>query len=793
MRTRLLKIIMLLTIAIPAIAQQADQIHPDILNKAWDVRWIHQPESDLNAYGVYHFRKTVELNTVPDQYIVHVSADNRYKLFINGEYIANGPARGDNLNWRFETIDLSPYLKPGKNVLAAVVWNFGIFRPMAQHTAGTGLIVQGNTEQQSHFNTDNSWKVALNSAYSPRPVRLRTYAYYVVGPGENVNYQEFLNDWSSVEYNDSLWQNAAEGSQGMPLKAHHQYGDISSRILVPRTLPMMEKTDQRFALIRRTSGVNVSDAFIQGNSPVTIPPNTQATILLDQAMLTNAYPILSFSGGNFASIKITYAESLYDEQNRKGNRDVIEGKDIFGAEDEIMADGQKHTFESLWWRTFRYVQLDIETKSEELTITDFKSRFTGYPFEEKASFRSSDPMTDQIWEVAWRTQRLCAGENYFDCPYYEQLQYLGDTRIQGLVSMYVSGDSTLYRNALISGFDSRMPFGLTQSRFPSYSPQIIPPFSLVWIAMLHDYHMLYKDQESIRQMLSGVISVLDWFKSKMDDTGMVAQPEYWNFVDWVDQEPWQNGIPPGVTSSHSATLNLQFVYGLRKAVDLFQYFGYNQLAEEYHQLADEVGNSVMQNCYSEQKQLIADTPEKTSFSEHATILGVLTDVIRAQNQSSALLKMMAEPNISPASYYFRFYKMEALNKTGNAALYMKELEPWKDMLANGLTTFMEAPEPSRSDCHAWSASPAYHFLSLIAGIRPAEPGFSSVMIEPNLGELEWIEAAMPHGKGMIELNLKKDGNKLTGTLLLPENLEGQFLWNGTRHKVKPGENQINFQ
>lgn len=771
-------------------SQNADKISPEILNNPWAAKWIHLPKSDLNAFGVYHFRKTVELSAVPEEYIVHISADNRYKLFLNGEYIANGPARGDNLNWRFETIDLAKYLKPGKNVLAAVVWNFGNQRPMAQHTAGTGLIVQGNSDKETHFNTNQSWKALLNTAYSPRPVNLRTYAYYVVGPGENINYNQYLNDWSSLDYNDTLWENAAEGSFGMPLKAHHQYGDISSRILVPRTIPMMEETEQRFTMIRRTSGAEVSDFFTQGGAPFTIPPNSSATILLDQGMLTNAYPILDFSGGKLSTIKITYAESLYDEENRKGNRDVIEGKDIFGAEDEITADGLKHSYETLWWRTFRYVQLDIQTFNETLTISDFKSRFTGYPFEEKASFRSSDPMTDQIWEVAWRTQRLCAGENYFDCPYYEQLQYLGDTRIQGLVSMYVSGDSTLYRNALLSGFDSRMPFGLTQSRFPSYSPQIIPPFSLVWIAMLHDYHMLYNDQKSIKQMLSGVISVLDWFKSKIDKTGMVAQPEYWNFVDWVENEPWQSGIPPGVTSSHSAVLNLQFVYGLHKGVELFRYFGYEKLAEEYEQLAKSVGISVLNHCFNSEKQLIADTPEKSSFSEHSTILGVLTDIIPLADQASAMEKMMAQTNLSPASYYFKFYKMEALRKTGKASLYMKELEPWKDMLANGLTTFMEEPEPSRSDCHAWSASPAYHFLSLVAGIRPSKAGFNAVIIEPSLGDLEWIEATMPHRDGMIELRLEQNHSKLNGQVTIPEGLSGEFIWKGKVQKLKPGENII---
>ena len=105
-------------------------------------------------------------------------------------------------------------------------------------------------------------------------------------------------------------------------------------------------------------------------------------------------------------------------------------------------------FRPLWWRTYRYIQLEIETKSEPLTIDDLRATAVGYPFERRARFESDAPELDRILDVGWRTARLCAHETYMDCPYYEQLQYVGDTRVQCLVSLFNSGDARLMRNAI---------------------------------------------------------------------------------------------------------------------------------------------------------------------------------------------------------------------------------------------------------------------------------------------------------------------------------------------------------
>jgi alpha-L-rhamnosidase len=168
-------------------------------------------------------------------------------------------------------------------------------------------------------------------------------------------------------------------------------------------------------------------------------------------------------------------------------------------------------------------------------VHDLHGIFTGYPFQERARFTSDLPWLAQVWRMDWNGARIGAFETYMDTPYYEQLQYVGDTRVQGLISLYMSGDDRLVRQAIEQFDASRIPDGITQSRYPSALPQLIPPFSLIYVAMVHDNHMHRDDRPFVRRRLPGIRGILDWFAAHVDSTGMLSPMEHWNYVDWAPQ------------------------------------------------------------------------------------------------------------------------------------------------------------------------------------------------------------------------------------------------------------------
>lgn len=767
----------------------------------WKAQWIGHPTAPIRSYGVYHFRKSFDLAQKPGRFVINVSGDNRYQLFVNGKAVVSGPARSDLQNWNYETVDIAPYLTSGKNTLAAVVTYMAEYAPFYQMHYQFGFIVQGDGDAEQLINTNNTWKVYQNPAYSPvinDIPKLRTYI--VVGAGDRVEGAKYPWGWQEPAFDDAGW--AAAKPVGWAAKPRG-LGTDGNWNLVPRTIPLMEEFPQRLATVRRAEGVDVADDFLQGKNSFTVHRNHKAVILCDQGHLINAFPELTISRGKDAVITLAYAEALVDDKRQKGNRDQVNGKQLIGFEDQFIGDGskQKRTFRPLLFRTYRYLQITVETKGDPVEIHDLIGHFTGYPFQEKARFASSDESLKSIWTVGWRTARLCAGETYYDCPYYEQLQYTGDTRIQSLISLYVTGDDRLMRKAILDYDHSRFNDGLTQSRYPSADFQVIPPFSLFWVTMIHDYWMHRKDDKFVESLLPGITTVLDWHEKRLADTGLNGPLEWWNFVDWSKwdaPDEGMGGVPKGARKGGSAILTLQQAYTMQRISQVFYHYGKNQQAEHYRLTALRLAKAVYGRCWDAGRGLMADTPDKTGFSQHANIWAILTDAVPVAQQKALMQKVMADRGDGPsgliqATFYFKFYLFQALKKTGLADQFLPMLKPWHDMLAMGLTTFAENPEPTRSDCHAWSAAPNYEFLSTVCGINPASPGFASVVITPYLGALQFAEGAMPHPAGEIAVRFDKTPTGgLKGTVILPDGLTGTLKWRGKTVVLKEGQQSINL-
>lgn len=783
-------------LALPTLVLRATEADQPVVARNWSAKWIAHPADPESGYAVYRFRKSFSLSEKPAHFVVRVSADRRYRLYVNGQTVAVGPQRGDVFHWFYETVDLAPHLRVGSNVLAATVWNYGEDHPLALNSHRTAFILQGGGEHEQDVNSGPEWRVRRETAYSALPVdREALHTFIVVGPGDRVDGAQLQWDWADVAYDDSSWLKARPLTRGTP----EGTGADLDWWLAPRNIPLPFEKDERFAAIRQQSGAAVTEGWIHGGAPWIIPAHAKARVLLDQGYETNAFPLLRLDGGKGAVCRLTYAEALVDAKGAKGNRNEVDGRRILGVQDEFIADGgADRVFSTLTFRTYRYVELKIETADEPLTVQDFLSRATGYPFEERGSFSSSEPRLSDVWQVGVRTARLCAYETYMDCPYYEQMQYVGDARIQALISLYAFGDDRLMRNAIEQIDRSRLSFGLTQSRVPTTSPQIIPPFSLFWIAMTHDYWMHRVDDAFVKARLLGIRNVIAWFEERVDEkTGLLGPLPYWNFVDWADEWPWIDevklgGQPPGAREGGSAILSLQFACALRDAAELASAYGQNDDAARWRSLADRIATAVRKTCWDAERKVFSDTPQKTTRSQHVNALAALAGVIEGNDAADLMRRVRDDQGLTPCTLYFRFYLLRAAKQAGLGDDYVRSLGPWLQMPDRGLTTFAERPDPTRSDCHAWSASPVYELLATVCGIEPASPGFRRVKIEPHLGDLRFATGRVPHPAGNIDVKLERDGEHVSVHVVLPPKLEGTFIWRGRSIALHEGEQTLKF-
>ncbi|WP_158796941.1 alpha-L-rhamnosidase C-terminal domain-containing protein [Pedobacter sp. L105] len=758
----------------------------NISPRPWNAQWIAVPGDNGTTYGVFYFRKNLNLTSKPQKFIIHVSADNRYKLHVNNKLVSLGPARGDTYSWNYETVDIAPYLTAGKNTVAALVWNEAQYSPVAQISVRTGFILQGDSPAEEILNTNNTWKCIRDAGHQPVPGY-----FFAASKGEMVDEnQSVKGNWAAINYDDSAWLDAVKVTDGKLKGA--AWG--IEWALVPSTLPAREMTYQRLLKLRSVTGISLPSTFPAAKTTITVPAHTTAIILLDQTFETNAYVTLNFSGGKNAGISLGYAESLYEKGSKgvvKGNRNEVTGKEFVGRIDSLIGDGSKEqSFTSLNFRTYRYIRLFVKTENDPLVIDDLYGTFTGYPFQRTAVIHTDHPEINQLLDIGWRTARLNAWETYTDCPYYEQLQYIGDTRIQAVLSYYNTNDDRLARNALNQIDHSRLPEGVTSSCYPSKGVQVIPTFSLWYIGMLHDYWMYRGDNDFIKNKLPGERGVLDFFSKYQQPDGSLKDIPYWAFVDWAGNM-W--GEVKGKDGS-AAIYDLQLLYAYQWAAEMEAKIGLQDYARIYTEKSAQLKATIQRKYWDPVRKLYADTKEKTGFSQHVNSLAILTGVVNNADKPALASQLLNDKSLTQCSVYFKYYLNQALVNAGLGNDYMDWLAIYRENIAMGLTTWAEYSDvnTTRSDCHAWGASPNIEFFRTVLGIDSYAPGFKKIKIEPHLGNLTAISGEIPHPDGKVSVDYKLEKGKWKINISLPKATTGIFVWKTKQYTLKAGDNSFDI-
>lgn len=789
--TRLTFFLLCILLPLHLVTGAGAQDAPNEAGRLWNAEWITAADAPQKDQAVLHFRKVIQLTSVPEHFYVDVSADNQFIFSVNQQRAGSGPSRSELGHWRFETYDLAPFLRAGRNVLAATVWNFGADAAVAQISNRTGFLIHGHSAEEAAADTNATWDVEQeNGIHTIHP---EVEGYFAADPGLRIHGGTLDWSWDRDSIDETRWKKAVSIGKGALRGATDPPTNWQ---LVSDPLPPMEMKLIEAGKVVRAEGMDLPRNF--PGEAVTIAAHTKASILIDNGTLTTGYPALTASGNG--TLRVTYAEALVDEDGQKGNRNEIEDRHIQGIFDEFVVSGaEAHEFTPLSWRTWRYLQIDVETADGAVSIEGFKNWFSAYPFVERGAFSSDDSSLRPIWDIGWRTARLDAHDTYMDTPYWERLQYIGDTRIQALISYAVAGDDRLARQAIEAFNNSRIPDGLTQSRYPSSLVQMIPTFSLLWVGMVHDFWLYRNDPEFVRAQLEGTRAVLGWYLHSQRADGMLGRLPWWPFVDWG--KDFQSGIPPQDEGGGSSIITLQFVEALRNAADLEEALGDRRIAGDYRKAAARAANAVRKLCWDKRYGIIADEPAHQHFSQHANILAVWLDVIPKKQQREVLEKILSTtdkgfssrtelPAMTASTYYFRFYLARAVVHAGMGDEYLRLLGPWHNMVSLGLTTWAESPEPTRSDSHAWSAHPNFDLLTIVAGIRPAGAGFKAVTIEPHLGELQHVEAAMPAPNGIVQVKYEAVGKRVEAQVTMPAGMSGTLNWKGRRTRLHAGQQSV---
>ena len=405
-----------------------------------------------------------------------------------------------------------------------------------------------------------------------------------------------------------------------------------------------------------------------------------------------------------------------------------------------------------------------------------------------ADANTDDSQLAEVLVLCERTTRACAHEVWTDCPYYEQVAYVGDSRIAALGNYALFADDRLSRRMLVLFDETRGSNGLIAERAPANWTQVSVTYSLLWVLMVRDFAWWRDDSAFVRDRLRGVRAMLDEVLALTDDDGLLRCLPGWSFVDWVPG--WLEGCGPGVREGDSCLVNLHLLLALRSHAELEQKFGESELMALAVRRAARLEQEILEHYWCAERRLLGDTGARADFSEHAQALGLLAGLTPPGGVSDWTDAWLTGKELAGPSLYFTHYVLEALHLMGRDERLHARFRAWREMSAAGLLTLPEAPEPTRSDCHVWSAHVRWHFAASVAGIRPAAPGFSRVQVAPQLGPLRHVDAEVFHPRGRLRVRLTRTAGRIDGIIELPPETTGQLRWAGRSMELAPGTNLI---
>jgi len=697
--------------------------------------------------------------------------------------------------WAFKSYEVR--LTGGRHRLEALCWSLGPLAPLAQLTWRGGFILKAEEPYDRDLTTGRArWTVEqLEGLQVEPPERSDIFAVggqltaRGCGPqwktGEPVEAVVVRNPVRDEPY--GVW------AAGWRLRPSTLPEMLDRRVRTGRAAAVASSADPErtwTADDARHEELSRWQALVEGRSEVVVAPRSERSVLWDLGDYFCAYPLLEVDGGAGAEVRWSWAEALYQPGGRaKGHRDEFAGKTFRGMTDTFLPDGAtSRWFSTHWWRAGRWCRLTVRTADEPLVLRTLALDETRYPLELESQFECDDPDIAPVIRLATRGMQMCSHETFMDCPYYEQLMYVGDSRLEMLTTYAMTRDDRLVRRGIELFDRSRANGGFVNERFPSHKPQMSTTFSMIWTLMLRDYAWWRNDLDWVRARAVGMRAMLELFEHYRNADGLLENLPGWSFMDWVPT--WKVGIAPDGRFGVSALNNLLYVLALRAAAQVDTALGESGLAARWTARAEATAAAIRRAFWDEPRGLMADNLAHTEFSEHAQCLALLADVLPPAEARRASEGLLTDPNLRRTTIYFSFYLLETWRRFGRGDLIVQRLDFWKDLVRQGLRTPVEQPGDTRSDCHAWGSHPLFHLFASVAGIRPAEPGFRSVRIEPLPGPWRSIRARLPHPTGQVALALRFEDGVCEGDIELPPATPGVLIWGGRETPLRGGPNHL---
>ena len=760
------------------------------------------PSEAWNRYC--YLRKTLTLETLPPTAPARMTADSRFVLYVNGVEVVRGPARAVPERQACVEIDIAPYLRLGKNVIAALVGYYG--RPMpwwvpAFTSFQLGLGSFAFEAPSLALVSDDSWK-GHSAPYISIVPGDDNLERQIAGPPEIIDGRTLPWGWSTVDFDDSSWENATilEGGFVSKFSSHLPVAPFTAPELVD-IAPLMAIPVALHPLRSDTIPV------CEGDDPTTLYDTTvdigdvqegetrHILTVYDATQMTLATPWIEVRGAAGTVVDVYCGEDL------RPNGMVEIRPRLYALRCIVGKNGHVERFEGFHPVGFRYLAIAVRGEAQVLAVGAIERH---YPRDSEATFRCDDERLNRIWQVGARTLDLCSLDAFVDCPGREQRAWVGDSYIHALLSYTTATDWRLVRRHLQVCAQSRRHDGLlamvAAGDFSLGSPTI-PDYSLHWIRALARYLEYSGDAATVRELLPTAKGIVTAFERYRGSDGLLHNVPNWIFIDWAMTE--RADIIGVLDALYALTLtdylwlveqltgDTQEIAAVRHAIEYTQ-AAFELLWDEtrgvYVDAADNTGphrrvsqhtnvTAILSGCaprerwsrmldYILDEQRVIITPLSTMGGRAIALQG---------NDPSQFMPYDAETQVVGAEPFFSHFVHQAVVKAGRVDLLLPLCLRWFAQIERGNTTieeFWNAPIGQASRAHAWSATPTYDLTAHILGVQPLTPGYTQAQIRPYFGPLNSLKGRVPTPHGFIDIDVTREG----GTITIPQGIVATLAW-----------------
>lgn len=733
----------------------------------------------------------------PEQRVsLKIAASTVYRAWLNGSFVAVGPARGPHGYYRMDVLDLSRHLRAGQNVLAIEVagYNVNTYNTLDQPSFLQAEVVTDRDEVLAATGADGLDFVA--TIPGARVQRVQRYSFQ----------RAFIEVYRQSPRTDA-WRNSTA-----PILDSVELSEVSAKPLLPRRvlLPQFEmrdpvqhvasgqmtKQDPPGQLWKDRSLVNIGPQFkgYPENQLETIP-SLEMQVLRSQeskplaspyepaeavALSAGTYRILDFGTNltGFIGSTLECAEKsrlwfAFDEILTEGDVDFKRLGCVNLVSYEL--EPGTYTVESIEPYTLRYLKLicvEGACSATQVHLREYK-----HPDPTQAVFECSDPQLNELYKAGIETFRQNVLDVFMDCPSRERAGWLCDSYFTSRVARDVTGttlvEQNFFENFLLPDRFEYLPTGMLPMCYPADHNDgiFIPNWSLWFVVQLEEYLERSGDRHTVDALREKVLQLFAFFAGHENSDGLLEKLPSWVFVEWSKANEFVQDVNYPSNMLYAAALAAAGrIYDLpdlqakaetiREAIrqQSFdgQFFVDNALRKE--------GKLEVTRNRSEVCQYFAFFFDVASPETHGQLWTVLRDEFGPSRKET---KAHWDVHVAN-SFIGNMLRFELLSRYGNQQQILDESTAYLLYMAERTGTLWENDGAYASCNHGFASHIVHTLYRDVLGVVRMDIPHQTVEVRLADVRLDWCRGSLPTPAGPIQLQWERRGDELVYSVQAPD-------------------------